>query len=161
MVKKKYQAVFFDFDGVILDSVNVKTKAFAKMFKSYGTEIEKKVVEYHLENGGVSRFEKFRYYYKNFFNKTITEADVQKLSAEFSDIVIQDVIDSAYAPGVGTPEPFGLKPELVRDIIRHYSPRMIGFDVVELSPRSGFEAADFLAAKLIYRLLGYIFSNKK
>ena len=57
--------VFFDFDGVILDSVDVKTKAFGKMFEAYGSDVQKEVVQYHLENCGVSRFEKFRYYYEN------------------------------------------------------------------------------------------------
>ena len=35
-MKNKWQAVFFDFDGVILDSVDVKTQAFAAMFRAYG-----------------------------------------------------------------------------------------------------------------------------
>jgi beta-phosphoglucomutase-like phosphatase (HAD superfamily) len=38
-----YQAIFFDFDGVILDSVHVKTEAFAAMFRKYGPEIERAV----------------------------------------------------------------------------------------------------------------------
>ena len=46
----QWQAVFFDFDGVILDSVNVKTHAFSQMFRKYGPEIEESVVRYHLEN---------------------------------------------------------------------------------------------------------------
>jgi beta-phosphoglucomutase-like phosphatase (HAD superfamily) len=33
----RYQAIFFDFDGVILDSVHVKTEAFAAMFRKYGS----------------------------------------------------------------------------------------------------------------------------
>lgn len=99
MVAVNYQAVFFDFDGVILDSVHVKTKAFAKMFRSCGAEIEKKVIDYHLENGGVSRFDKFRYYYKNFLDKMITDEEVLKLSSKFSDMVVHDVIDSEFIEG--------------------------------------------------------------
>ncbi len=56
----KWQVVFFDFDGVILDSVDVKTKAFAKMFRHYGPEVEQVVVDYHLANGGVSQVQKIR-----------------------------------------------------------------------------------------------------
>ena len=37
---------------------------------------------------------------------------------------------------------------------------IVGFDVVELSPKEGLVAPDFLAAKLIYRILGYIFFTK-
>ena len=95
----KYQAVFFDFDGVILDSVDVKTKAFAKMFSQYGSEIEQKVIEYHLANGGVSRFKKFDYYFREFLGKTISTEKIQKLSQQFSKLVVKDVIDSSYIDG--------------------------------------------------------------
>ena len=40
----RWEAVFFDFDGVILDSVDVKTQAFADMFRQYGPEVERAVV---------------------------------------------------------------------------------------------------------------------
>ncbi len=40
MEKHNYQAVFFDFDGAILDSVNVKTNAFATMFRPYCKNVE-------------------------------------------------------------------------------------------------------------------------
>ncbi|NQT23314.1 MAG: agmatinase [Candidatus Omnitrophica bacterium] len=69
-----------------------------------------------------------------------------------------DVFDPACMPSVGTPEPGGMYWKEVLDILREVSERkkIIGFDVVELAPISGFIAPDYLAAKLIYRLLGYI-----
>ena len=73
------KTIFFDFDGVIADSVDIKTKAFAKLFKRYGDEIVKKVVEYHLSHGGVSRYDKFRYYYQNFLGKKITDDEINIL----------------------------------------------------------------------------------
>ncbi len=94
-----WEAVFFDFDGVILDSVDVKTKAFAKMFREYGPEVEKKVVEYHLNNGGVSRFDKFRYYYEKILNKTVNEKIIKSLSEQFSDLVVEGVLSSPFMPG--------------------------------------------------------------
>ncbi|MEE9509964.1 MAG: HAD hydrolase-like protein [Candidatus Bathyarchaeia archaeon] len=54
----KYQAFFFDFDGVLADSVEVKTRAFAKLFESYGPEIQARVVEHHRKNGGMTRKDK-------------------------------------------------------------------------------------------------------
>ena len=96
---KNYQAVFFDFDGVILDSVDVKTRAFETMFEAYGPEVQQQVVQYHLENGGVSRFDKFRYYYENILNIKINENKLQELSKEFSDMVVQGVIDSPFIKG--------------------------------------------------------------
>lgn len=45
-----------------------------------------------------------------------------------------DALDPSFAPGLGTPEPFGLTDIEVRDIIRVLAPMSIGFDVVEISP---------------------------
>jgi len=95
----KWEAVFFDFDGVILNSVDVKTKSFAKMFREYGPEVEKKVVEYHLANGGVSRFDKFRYYYEEILNKPVNEKIIKKLSKQFSNLVVDGVLASPFISG--------------------------------------------------------------
>jgi phosphoglycolate phosphatase-like HAD superfamily hydrolase len=94
-----WEAVFFDFDGVILDSVDVKTKAFAKMFREYGPEVEKRVVEYHLNNGGVSRFDKFRYYYEKILNKPVNEEIIKTLSEQFLNLVMDGVLTSPFMPG--------------------------------------------------------------
>jgi HAD superfamily hydrolase (TIGR01549 family) len=94
-----WEAVFFDFDGVILDSVDVKTKAFAKMFRKYGPEVEKRVVEYHLNNGGVSRFDKFRYYYEEILNKPINEKIIISLSKQFSNLVVEGILASPFIAG--------------------------------------------------------------
>ena len=60
-----------------------------------------------------------------------------------------DGIDPAFAPGVGTPEPFGLDPQMVRDIIRHIAHRVVGLDVVEVNPAFDHGNTAALAAKLI------------
>ena len=46
----KIQQIIFDFDGVILNSHNVKTKGFYKLFQNYGNLIAKKAESYHLKN---------------------------------------------------------------------------------------------------------------
>ncbi len=68
-----------------------------------------------------------------------------------------DVLDPAILPATGTPEPGGLDwyraVGLLRKIFeRHH---VVGFDIVELAPRPGEHASDFLAAKLLYRMIGY------
>jgi len=60
-----------------------------------------------------------------------------------------DVIDPAYAPAVGTPEPFGLTPADVRYIIQEIAPRVAGFDLVEISPDYDNGQTSLLGAKLI------------
>lgn len=69
------------------------------MFRRFGPEIEKAVIEHHLANSGVSRFEKFRHYYENFLGRSITEFDLKALGEEFSRLVLRGVLDSAYVPG--------------------------------------------------------------
>ena len=74
-----------------------------------------------------------------------------------------DVFDPALMPAVGTPEPGGIGWYETLDLLREVSKdrKIVGFDVVELCPIKGQVASDFLASKLIYRLLGYIFPTKK
>ena len=94
------KTIFFDFDGVIADSVDIKTKAFAKLFERYGDEVVKKVVEYHLSHGGVSRYDKFRYYYQNFLGKKITDDEIDTLDKKFSEIVYNEVLKAPFIEGV-------------------------------------------------------------
>jgi phosphoglycolate phosphatase-like HAD superfamily hydrolase len=82
----------FDFDGVLSDSVEVKTDAFAALYQSYGSDISQQVIDHHRENGGMSRFEKFRVYHSTFLNKDIDDAGIAGLSAQFSDLVVEKVI---------------------------------------------------------------------
>ncbi len=91
--------IFFDFDGVLAESVNIKTDAFYEMFLKYGIDIAEKVKEHHLENGGISRFEKFKFYHKNFLKNKIVERDIQLLATKFSDLVVNKVIDSNEVKG--------------------------------------------------------------
>jgi len=74
-----------------------------------------------------------------------------------------DVFDPAIMPAVGTPEPGGIGwyecLEFLYSVIMERN--IVGMDVVELCPIKDQPASDFLAAKLIYRLLGYIFSSKR
>ncbi|MEA3544822.1 MAG: HAD hydrolase-like protein [Thermodesulfobacteriota bacterium] len=83
----------------MLDSVDVKTRAFAKMFNVYGPEVERQVVDFHLKNGGISRFEKFRYFYENFLHKPVSENKLRCLGKEFSDIVFTEVVGSEFIDG--------------------------------------------------------------
>ena len=82
----------FDFDGVLADSVNIKTLAFRELYKEYGDSVLSKVVEHHNANGGMSRFEKFKYYHQNFLKIDLNEEDIEELSNKFSGLVIESVI---------------------------------------------------------------------
>jgi agmatinase len=70
-----------------------------------------------------------------------------------------DVIDPVYAPGTSTPEPFGLKPLDILDIIDAFSSQIIGFDIVEVCPGYDYGETSLLAAKLIRSIIGIIWKN--
>ncbi len=74
-----------------------------------------------------------------------------------------DVLDPSLVPSVGTPEPGGLGWYEFLDLLKIITKdkKVVGFDIVELSPKEGNTPPNFLAAKLLYRLLGYIFTSKK
>jgi len=59
-----------------------------------------------------------------------------------------DAADPGFAPGTGTPEPFGLAPATMHGVVRDVAPRAVGFDVVEVNDRDDGQAAT-LAAKLL------------
>jgi agmatinase len=81
----------------------------------------------------------------------------ERLSAHTYLTVDLDAIDPAEMPAVGTPEPGGLSwyqtLDLLREIFRRTT--VVGMDVVELCPMPGQTRADFLAAKLVYKMIGY------
>jgi len=74
---------------------------------------------------------------------------------EFSLSVDIDAADPGYAPGTGTPEPFGLEPRTMRDVVRSLAPDAVGFDVVEVNDRDDGQAAA-LGAKLLRE---FVFSH--
>jgi phosphoglycolate phosphatase-like HAD superfamily hydrolase len=94
------KTILFDFDGVIADSLDVKSQAFYNMYLPYGEEIAKQVRQHHMDNGGMSRFEKFKLYHKIHLNQEITEDKVMELASQFSELVVQGVIESPYVKGV-------------------------------------------------------------
>jgi agmatinase len=60
-----------------------------------------------------------------------------------------DVLDPAYAPGVGNPEPYGLTPLELRTAIREISSRVVGFDMVEITPDYDMGMSALVGAKLV------------
>tara|TARA_Y100000741_G_scaffold350402_1_gene320468 strand:+ start:2609 stop:3244 length:636 start_codon:yes stop_codon:yes gene_type:complete len=89
----------FDFDGVLVDSVKIKTESFALIYKPFGIKVVNKVINHHLENGGMSRFDKFKFYHKNFLNINLNKDDLSILNIKFSSLVKNKVIKAPEIPG--------------------------------------------------------------
>jgi HAD superfamily hydrolase (TIGR01549 family) len=95
----RYTAFIFDFDGVIVDSLRVKTEAFGELFGGYGNDIRKQVMDYHRANGGVSRYKKFEYYYAKILKTRITPSIMRRLDRQYSELVEHRVIRSPFIKG--------------------------------------------------------------
>ena len=61
----KYKSIILDCDGVILNSNKIKTRAFKLALKKYSKNEIDTFINYHKNNGGISRYVKFKYFYKN------------------------------------------------------------------------------------------------
>jgi len=94
-----------------------------------------------------------------YHDKTLYETALGKLSRNVYITIDLDVLDPSLMPSTGTPEPGG--PEyyelmhFLKEVARKRN--VVGFDVVELCPSPSNKAPDFVAAKIIYQLLSYIF----
>jgi len=73
-----------------------------------------------------------------------------------------DVLDPSVMPAVGTPEPGGLGWYHLVDMVKCVmaTAEVVGFDVVELSPLPGLHAADFLAARLVYKVISLLYAKE-
>jgi phosphoglycolate phosphatase len=92
------KAIIFDFDGVILESMDIKTRAFAELFAEYPEHVDN-IVKLHLEYGGVSRFEKFKMIYRDFLKMPINDEELQRLGLRFSELVLEEVLRCPFVPG--------------------------------------------------------------
>lgn len=93
--------IFWDFDGVIKDSVAVKTEAFVQLFSPFGANVAERVREHHEANGGMSRFEKMPMYLE-WAGELVTEHQVEDYCQRFSDAVMDRVVAAPWVAGVET-----------------------------------------------------------
>lgn len=92
------KAVIFDFDGVLCESVEVKTQAFRRLFRSHAKHLNA-IVAYHERHGGISRFRKFEHIYRNILKQPLSSAQSRRLGALFTKYSLQAVIKAKYVPG--------------------------------------------------------------
>lgn len=94
------KCVVFDCDGVLIDSVPVKTRAFARLAEPYGKEATERFVQYHLEHGGVSRYKKFAWFFDNFLGRSITDEESALWGERFAALSLEEVRRCDLIPGV-------------------------------------------------------------
>ena len=85
--------IFWDFDGVILDSNKIRTLGFREVLKDYPESEVHSLIEFHEYNGGLSRYVKFRYFFETIRNESVSESEIKTLADNFSKISIPKLAD--------------------------------------------------------------------
>lgn len=95
---REYQVVFWDFDGVIKESVGVKGQAFERLFAPFGPELAARIRRHHEDHGGMSRYEKIPLYLR-WAGRSGSAEETAHFSAAFGDAVRQAVVDAPWVAG--------------------------------------------------------------
>lgn len=94
------QCLVFDCDGVILDSVPVKTRAFARLAEPFGQEARDRFVMYHTVHGGVSRYKKFEWFFREVLGREISQEESALWGRRFAEYALDEVRRCPLIPGV-------------------------------------------------------------
>lgn len=94
------QYLVFDCDGVILDSVPVKTRAFGRVAEPFGPEARDRLLMFHKVHGGVSRYEKFAWLYETVLGRHITPEESRRLGEQFAQYVQEELRSCPLIPGI-------------------------------------------------------------
>ncbi len=97
---EKYRSFVFDCDGVILDSNRIKTEAFRKALADEPVELVDQFIQYHKDNGGVSRYIKMQYYFEDIKKQQDYSQSLQQALVRFASIVREELIKAPMIEGV-------------------------------------------------------------
>ena len=92
------KTIILDFDGVIVESVDIKHQAFKNLLPEY-PEIQEQIMEYHLANNAISRYIKFKYIVENILEQQYDSHYEQLLKDRFNSYTIEQIIKCPFVPG--------------------------------------------------------------
>ncbi len=92
------RAIVFDFDGVILESANIKTEAFLELYADHPDKLAA-IRNYHVSQAGISRYIKFEHIQRNILGLPYTEEDKKRVSAEFERLTRERIFRCPQVPG--------------------------------------------------------------
>lgn len=88
---RRYKSLVFDCDGVILNSNKIKTDAFAEVCNRYCPQEVDRFLDYHVKNGGVSRYVKLQFLQELCEQQYVAVPHLSKLLQMYSDIVVEQL----------------------------------------------------------------------
>lgn len=83
--------LLFDMDGVLIESVDAKTNAFRRAFSRYPVLLDE-IMQYHIDNPGISRYEKIPYIFRYILNIPLTKQDEKELLSDLSEFVNEEMM---------------------------------------------------------------------
>ena len=92
------RAIILDFDGVVLESADIKTRAFRALFADHPDHVDA-IVDLHVRLAGVSRYDKFRMIYDDILSLPLTADEMDELGERFSAIALEQVLACEFVPG--------------------------------------------------------------
>jgi len=96
----RLDCVFFDFDGVIADSVDAKVHAFGELYRPFGEDVRAAVEAYQRAVPGETRYEKIPKFHRELLGVTLSAEDVASWCARLGDLVLDVVVESPLLPDV-------------------------------------------------------------
>ena len=99
-IHKLIKAIIFDFDGVILNSTEIKTNAFINIFEKKYKKFLPKIIEHHKNNLGISRYNKLKIYLQEFIGIEFTNKDINLFANKFSLYCLKKILRCNFIPGV-------------------------------------------------------------
>ena len=85
------KVIFWDFDGVILNSNEVRDKGFETVLRDFPKDEVDQLLSFHRKNGGLSRYVKFRYFFEEIKGEEISEEEINDWASKFSDIMLSSL----------------------------------------------------------------------
>jgi beta-phosphoglucomutase len=144
MAEAGLQIILFDFDGVILESADIKTQAFKDLFASERRHVPA-ILRYHLKHAGISRFKKFDYIYRRILRRPLDEAEKKRLGRAFSKKVYERVLRCPMVPGA-------------EDFLKRYH-RKIRFFIISGTPQ--MELRSIVRARKLGRFFKAVYGTPR
>ena len=159
--KKKYpdlSVVVLDAHLDLRDEYEGETNSHACISRRILDEVKDKYVSVGIRSGAQ---DEYTYASENgikvFSTEDVFNSGIENIILEIRKVISgpvylsidMDAIDPAFAPAVGTPEPYGLTPRDVREIIAAFAADIVGFDLVEIAPSYDSGGTAILGAKLV------------